>query len=178
MKKNTSPESNKQQGLFKKQKNPKAKVTPLENNVMQELRKMEKEAFELLGINENDSPNIIVNSIYEYIERLPGLNNGRHDADEIENISILLAVAWGFAVCKEYRWEWNYLEIKGKIERSYYIISPEHWYCCPPFYFITKILSGNNAGLDGINDNTVLLLFNMIKTLEEKIPNKKYTVIS
>lgn len=156
-------------------KAPKAFVTPLEEDVMRELCQMEKEAYELIGSNENNSPSEIANLIYSHVDKLLLAEKSE---EEISSISILLAVAWGFAVCSEYNWEWRYLEIEGKIERSYYILSPDHWYCCPPFYFFTKILDGKNIGLDGKNDNTALLLFNMIKTLGKKTPKEKYTVIS
>ena len=175
---NANAPKTKQRGLFKKQKTKKAIVTPLEDNVMQELRKMEQEAFELIGTNESNTPFEIVSSIYAHAERVLNPNNDQHCIEEINNTSILLAAAWGFAVCKEYKWKWSYLEVKGEIERSYYLLSPDHWYCCPPFYFITKILEGKNVGFNGKNDNTVLLLFNMIKNLVGKIPDEKYTVIS
>jgi hypothetical protein len=49
---------------------------------------------------------------------------------------------------------------------------------CNPLYFLYKILSGNNAGLDGANDNTVLLLFNMLEGIESQKLAQKYQVIS
>ena len=158
--------------FLKKQR---AVVVPFEDEVVVELRKMEQEAHELIGAGTNSSSSEIVNLIYVYVEKLL---LSEKSADEISSISILLAAAWGFAVCREYGWEWRYLEVKGKFARSYYILSPDHWYCCSPFYFLNKILEGKNPGFDGKNDNTILLLFNMIKTLGEKIPNEKYTTIS
>jgi hypothetical protein len=41
-----------------------------------------------------------------------------------------------------------------------------------------KIVAGNNGGLDGGNDNTVALLFNMLEGIEEQNPTHKYQVLS
>ena len=151
-----------------------AMVTPLEDEVIQELHRLELKAYKLIGAKEKDTPTQIVTFMCNYVDKLL---YKRLKRKEIDNISIALAAAWGLAVCKEYNWEWQYLEVPGKTERSYYILSHDHWYCCPPFYFIANILEGNNKGLDGKNDNTVLLLFNMIKTLGGKVPDEKYYII-
>lgn len=48
----------------------------------------------------------------------------------------------------------------------------------PNLYFLNNILQGNNAGLDGNNDNTVLLLFNMLKDIEKQKPEHNYQCVS
>jgi hypothetical protein len=39
-------------------------------------------------------------------------------------------------------------------------------------------LTGNNIGFDGENDNTVLLLFNMLDGIEKQKSSEKYQVLS
>jgi len=80
-------------------------------------------------------------------------------------------------VIKEYGWQWQYLDF-GQGGAGIYIVSPKTYYCCPPLYFLTKILLGNNAGLDGKNDNTVMLLFNMLDGIENQKPSSNYQTIS
>lgn len=152
-------------------------VTPLEDDAVQELHRLELEAFKLIGVSEKNSSVEIVAAMYNYVDKILDAGKSNVSSEEMDNVSISLASAWGLAVCREYNWEWKYLEIPKKTEKSYYILSPDHWYCCPPFYFITNILEGNNIGFDGKNDNTVLLLFNMIETLKEKMPSEKYYII-
>jgi hypothetical protein len=43
---------------------------------------------------------------------------------------------------------------------------------------MNKIVNSQNAGLDGENDNTVSLLFNMLDGIENQKSNRKYQVIS
>ena len=158
-------------------KKQKANVTPLEDEVVEELSRLELEAYKLIGANAKDSPLKIVTCIYNYVDKILNDSKIRPGSEEFDNISVSLSAAWGVAVCREYNWEWKYLEIAGKAKKSYYILSKDHWYCCPPFYFITNILEGNNTGPDGKNDNTVLLLFNMIKTLVDQEPEEKYYIV-
>jgi len=156
----------------------KANVASLDEDFMNELYKMKWEAKALIGASEDDSPAKVVEFIYEYIERLQKMGYRQHSDEKINDISILLAAAWGLSVCEEYNWEWRELEVAGKIQKNYYILSPDHCYCCPPFYFMANILREENIGVDRKNDNTVLLLFNMLKTIGEKPTGEKYTVIT
>jgi hypothetical protein len=80
-------------------------------------------------------------------------------------------------VAKEYNWSWKSIDF-GSDGSGIYLVSPQEYYCCPPLYFMNKILLGNNKGLDGRNDNTVLLLFNMMDGIEKQKPLKNYQVLS
>jgi hypothetical protein len=156
----------------------KAKVTPVEASFMNELLKARHRAYALVGASENDSPSKIVELIEIYVEKLLSAGKMQTGDYEMESIAMSLAAAWGLSVCEEYNWEWKDLEVAGKIRKGYYILSPDHGYCCQPFYFIAKILRGENIGPDGNNDNTVQLLFNMIKTIADRHTAEKYTVIA
>lgn len=80
-------------------------------------------------------------------------------------------------VIKEYGWTWKYLDF-GDDSHGIYLVSPREYYCCPPLYFLTKILLSQNIGLDERNDNTVMLLFNMLEGIENQKPQSKFQVIS
>ena len=41
--------------------------------------------------------------------------------------------------------------------------------------YMLRILTNRNIGLDGNNDNTVLLLFNMLENIDAKPVTKKFT---
>ena len=40
--------------------------------------------------------------------------------------------------------------------------------------YLLRILSGNNRNVDGTNDNTVLLLYNMLENIDQKPEKQKY----
>ena len=46
------------------------------------------------------------------------------------------------------------------------VISPGKNFCNAPMPYLLRILQGKNTGLDGKNDNTVLLLYNMLETID------------
>ena len=46
-----------------------------------------------------------------------------------------------------------------------------------PMNYMLKILTKNNIGLNGENDNTILLLFNMLEDIDNKPTEKKFTPI-
>ena len=78
---------------------------------------------------------------------------------------------------KEYNWTWKNIDF-GDGNVQFYLMSPNEYYCCNPLYFLNKIIQGQNTGLDRENDNTVLLLFNMLDGIEKQIPTDKYQVVS
>ena len=124
-------------------------------------------AREFLAIK-NDTPKEIVAKIKEYVDNHFG-------SEMLQEQAIQLGCLWAEAVIKEYGWFWKYL---GDDDMGVYIVSPSEYYSCPPLFFLTNIINGENIGFDGKNDNTILLLFNMLEDVERNIPSKKHTVLS
>lgn len=156
----------------------KVTVKQVEDGLMNELLCAKEKAYALIGVLENDNPAKVVKCIFEYVEKLLSAGTMQSGDYKAEDIAISLAAAWGHSVCEEYNWEWKELEVEGKVRKGYYILSPDHMFCCSPLYLFSKILRGENIGPDGNNDNTVELLFNMIKTLDEMHAVEKYTEIA
>lgn len=125
-------------------------------------------AREFLAIK-NDEPTEIVTKIKAYVDT--------HFGSEIlQEQAIQLGCLWAEAVIKKYGWSWKYLGEDDNM--GVYIVSPNEYYSCPPLFFLTNIINGENIGLDGKNDNTILLLFNMFEGVERNIPSEKHTVLS
>ena len=149
-------------------------ATLLPDDLVEALKEKEQESFALLNVSEQDNPKDVVKNIREYVDKLLSEN---HSEAELKEYALQLGTLWGLMVIKEYGWLWQYLDF-GQEGAGIYIVSPKTYYCCPPLYFLTKILLGNNAGLDGKNDNTVMLLFNMLNGIENKKPSSNYQTVS
>jgi len=149
-------------------------VTPIESETFNLLLVEEEKAVKLLEVKETDNPCDVVTKIMNYIEELL---QGEHNSEAIENYAIQLGALWGRMVINELNWTYKTIDF-GNGQKSFYLVSPEEYFCCNPLYFINKILTEKNIGLDGNNDNTVLLLFNMMRDIDNQKPKTKYQAIS
>ena len=152
------------------------KVTeePLCDDFVSALDEKKQECISLLQITKLHTPKQVVNEIMEYANKLLSQNI---DDKELKERALQLGALWGSMVVKEYGWRWQYLDFGNDVD-GIYVVSPNSLYCCPPLNFVNKILKGNNTGLDGKNDNTVLLLFNMLNNIEADVPSENYQVLS
>ncbi|MEW7280371.1 hypothetical protein ABW636_17405 [Aquimarina sp. 2201CG1-2-11] len=155
-------------------KEQKIKVTELEIDLIEAIDAKEKECLELLAISENETPKEVVKIMRKYVDKLLSKS---HTEENLREFAIKLGALWGKMVVKQYDWKWKYIDFGNDIE-GIYLVSPKKFYCCPPLYFLTKILLKENRGFDGNNDNTIMLLFNMIDGIEIKKPKSNYQIIS
>jgi hypothetical protein len=149
-------------------------VNELDNELIEALNEKEQEGIKLLNIEENETPKQTVKKIMEMVDDILSKSFSK---DELQEYAFQLGTIWGKMVEKEYGWSWKDLDFGGEVQ-GIYLVSPKSYYCCPPLYFLTKILNGNNKGFDGENDNTVLLSFNMMDGIEKQKPSKNYQVIT
>lgn len=147
-------------------------INPISTNVMEAINEETAKANQMLGITDTESPKIIVQKMYDYVDKFLKV---QHPAKEKNETAITLGAAWGSAIVREYGWKWMELGENDE-ECSYYVVSPKDYYCCPPIYFLNKIIQEKNKGVDGNNDNTVMLLFNMLSGMDKA--SVKYNVIS
>jgi hypothetical protein len=86
--------------------------------------------------------------------------------DDVEDATVALGVLFGQFVCDSYGWKWRAV---GDSEDKNYIsiVSPNEYFCLFPLHYMNKIVSGENIGLDGENDNTIILLYNMLANVED-----------
>lgn len=154
--------------------NTKITATPLPEELVEALKEKELESFALLHVTEQSNPKDVVKNIREYVDTLLA---GNHSEANLKEYALQLGTLWALMVIKEYNWQWQYLDF-GEEGSGIYIVSPKTYYSCPPLYFLTKILLGNNPGPGGENDNTVMLLFNMFDGIENQVPAENYRVVS
>ncbi|WP_036154010.1 hypothetical protein [Maribacter forsetii] len=152
----------------------KLKVTELEKDLVDAINEKEQECNELFVTTKPETPKEKVQWIREYVDKLL---LKEHSEEDLREYALKLGALWGKMVVEEYNWKWKYIDFGNDVE-GIYIVSPKNYYCCPPLFFLTKILLNENEGFDGSNDNTVMLLFNMMNGIENKKPKKNYQILT
>lgn len=147
---------------------------PVEMSAIEEIRSNSEEVQRLLGVSLEDDAPSCVNAIEEKVQELLDGSKGVLEEKELICESIKLGSLFGEALCKAYGWCWKKV---GQDEEgsAYAVCSPQDLYCVFPFQVIQLILEGGNIGPDGTNDNTAMLLFNMLESIERSVPEKTLT---
>jgi len=127
---------------------------------------------------ENDSKGIrMAKTAYRMVEDYLSKGKLPESCENKDDLIFTAGVLFGEALREEYNWQWA--EIGNEKENPVIsLLSPKEYYSNMPFEYIKKIIEGRNPGFAGENDNTVLLLFNMLKTIEETIPEGYYQPVS
>lgn len=149
-------------------------ASPLNDDFTSAIHNKTAEANAFLSLSGNETPEVVVGKIRDAVDRLLSEN---HDPENLREYALQLGCLWGMMVARHYQWQWQYLDFGDDVQ-GIYLVSPQALYCCPPLYFLDRILSGGNTELDGKNDNTVMLLFNMLDGIENQAPPQKYQVVA
>lgn len=120
----------------------------------------------------------IAAEIYEIVDNILKTNKFPEEYSTIHDVAVALGIYYGQAICDYYNWTWKMLGKTNADEATVSIVSPNKNFSIQPMNYMLKILTNNNIGLDGKNDNTVLLLFNMLDNVDSKPAEKKYTPLS
>lgn len=149
-------------------------ASPLNDDFAGAIHNKTEEAKTHLCLSGDETPEEVVSKIHEEVDRLLLEDT---DPAALREYAIQLGCLWGMMVERQYGWQWQYL-VFGEDVKGIYLVSPGALYCCPPLYFLDRILSGSNPGLDGKNDNTVMLLFNMLDDIENHAPPQPYQMLA
>lgn len=148
-------------------------VGEIGNDVMEEIRGTVARAQGILGLSDGTGGRETAAAINETVDRIlenGGLPEGFVD---LEDAAVCLGVLFGHALCVGQQWKWKALgENAGNA--SFCVVSPRDNFSNAPMPYLLRILSGNNRNVDGTNDNTVLLLYNMLENINRKPEKQKY----
>lgn len=95
--------------------------------------------------------------------------------DEMLDVAVALGCVFGHALCVGYGWSWKAVG-KDADHATYCVVSPEENYINPSMKYLYKILSGQNLGREGKNENTTLRLYQMLENADEKPSARKRTL--
>ena len=115
----------------------------------------------------------IAKAIYEIVDKILETDKLPDGYSTLDDVAIDLGIYYGYAICNYYKWKAvaNIKNVDGIIS----VVSPQENYSIQPMNYMQRILTKNNIGPNGENDNTVLLLFNMLEDIDNKPTGKKYT---
>lgn len=165
-------------GIFdRKKKNFFKYVTEIDATTMQTIENTYRETMREFNISDSDDGSFFATEIMNRVDEI--LKTGKYPDEytDLTDVAVGLGILFGHAVCIGYRWKWKYVSNDAK-SPALAIVSPKENYCNFPMTYINTILAGENIGLYGENDNTVLLLYNMLKDIDKKPRDKKYYPVS
>lgn len=120
----------------------------------------------------------IATEIYEIVDEILETNEYPDEYSNIDDVAIALGVYYGQAICNYYDWTWKLLGQTSGENYEISVVSPEKNYSIQPILYMKKILTNNNIGVNGKNDNTILLLFNMLDDIDSNPSEMMYTPLS
>lgn len=166
-------ENEEQSNTSKERKNYFAYVGELDFEVKQEIERTSRTAMEIFRISNPKNGQTIAKEVYDIVENILSTDTFPSIYESLDDVAVALGVLFGQALCIGYGWSWQEFG-NSKEDAVYGVVSPQKNFCIAPMNFLFKILSRNNIGLDGKNDNTVLLLYNMLADIDKKPESTKY----
>ena len=152
-------------------------VGEMGDEVLQEIRRMAGGAANIFHITDLNDGRKIAAQVRKIVDEI--LESGRfpEEYEDIVDVAVGLGTVFGNALCIGYGWKWMEL---GESEKSviHSVVSPKGFYSNAPMLYLHRILTGKNIGLDGKNDNTVLLLYNMLENIDDRPEDKMYVPLA
>lgn len=148
-------------------------VADIDEKMQGEIEKTVKHAIKTFHIKDITDGKSIVQQIYGIVEKILETHSFPKEYNDIEDVAVELGTLYGHALCLAYGWKWMLLG-KNEEDASINVVSSDRQYSHMPLLFMYRILLEENIGIDGTNDNTVLLLFNMIKKIKDKKSSEEF----
>jgi hypothetical protein len=124
----------------------------LNDDEIDELRELCKEAVRRIHAAHVDDPETIVKKIMQYVDQVRTL-----EGDALDDQALVIGCLWAQQVLLITNWTWAELQKSGG-SPTYAIISADRAVVIFPVSYIRELLA------DEGRDNTALLLFNMVRS--------------
>ncbi len=148
-------------------------VGEINNEVFQEIRRVAGAAVNIFHITDLEDGRKVAEQVMKIVDAILQTGQYPEQYEDIVDVAVALGSVFGNALCIGYGWEWKDLgENPENVVHS--VVSPKGYFSNAPMLYLYRILMGKNIGLDGQNDNTVLLLYNMLENVDEKPEEKMY----
>lgn len=115
----------------------------------------------------------ICDIVDEYLENqeLP------EEFEDERDFAVALGCLYGHAICVGYDWDWK-IFVFEEGDATQGLASPQGFFSVNPLEYIFTVLTGQNFGADGRNDNTILLLYNMLENVEANPADVMYMLLA
>ena len=149
-----------------------AYIGELDADFQQEIMNTYQYAVRNFSIRNTSDGRAIAKQVREIVDELLSTKQVPDGYEDMEDATVALGVLFGQALCIGYGWSWKAV---GENSSNFWVsvVSPKEYYFNTPLHYLNKIMSGKNIGLDGENDNTILLLYNMLADIDAKPGDKK-----
>ncbi len=151
-------------------------IGELPQDIKSEVERMNSLTPKFFNINGKDGKEIAT-EINNIVDSILKTNSFPKEYSSIEDVAVALGIYYGHAICDYYGWTWKMLGSSAETS-AVSIVSPKENYSIQLMNYMQKILTNKNIGIDGNNDNTILLLFNMLNSIDENPKDKKYMPLS
>lgn len=143
----------------------------LDLTIQKEIRDNYHYAIDIFGIIALDIPKA-VRKVHDIVEESIYMSMIPKDYDDITDVAVGLGVLFGQFICDSYGWKWRAV---GKNKENFIIsvVSPDDCFCIFPLNYMNRILSARSSQSDEKEDNTILLLYNMLETIKSKPHDKR-----
>lgn len=145
----------------------------LPEDVKEEIEKTFEKAVRVFRISQPEDGEAIATQLLKIVDDILETGEFPEEYEDIMDVAVALGVLFGQALCNGYGWTWKVFGV-SEDDSMFGVVSPEENFCNAPLLYLNKILSGQNIGMDGENDNTVLLLYNMLKDIDQRPEGVKY----
>lgn len=132
----------------------------------------------IFGFSEHSTGKALAEQVYQITEEILAKVFVPENIKDTEELANILGALLEHAVCTGYGWHWKRLgEPEEREDFTGFwtgldhemVVSPDEMFSFCPCCLLLRILSGNHIGLSGENDNTVLLLYNMLENIGESM---------
>ena len=153
-------------------------VQDIDPEANSEVQRMAKEAALIFGVTELENGRAVATQIRTIVDNI--LDTGKYPVQypDLVDVAVGLGCLYGNALCTGYGWQWKDYGDEDQDHAYHGVVSPKGYFSHAPMEYMYTILTGNNIGLDGRNDNTVLLLYNMLENIDENPKDKMYVPLA
>jgi len=148
-------------------------VGPLPDKIRAEVERAFQAAVETFHISDPADGRVIAEEVRAAVDHILETGEFPEGCADQASAAVSLGVLFGQALCIGRGWSWEGFG-NSKEKAIYGVVSPEKNFSNAPMSYLLRILQGKNTGLDGNNDNTVLLLYNMLEDIDRKPEEKMY----
>ncbi len=146
-------------------------VREMDGETFSEIKRMAGEAASIFHIADLEDGRAIAAQILTIVDGILETGQFPEQYEDLADVAVGLGSLFGNALCIGYGWAWK--DFGNSEEHVVHgVVSPRGFYTNAPMEYMYNILSGNNKGLDGENDNTVLLLYNMLENIDDRPGDK------
>lgn len=148
-------------------------VGELPEDVRAEIERTFQKGVEVFGISDHEDGKKMAEQIMNIVDGILETDKIPDAYGDIADVAVALGVLFGQALCCGYGWKWQVFG-NSPDQASFGVVSPEGNFCNAPMSYLLRILTKQNINRFGENDNTVLLLYNMLENIDKRPKKEKY----